>query len=100
MGEFSAGTKGLRHLLMFDLYTKPMLHLPAAIHWGTKHKSSTCVAYQKFMQGNGHEHLTTRKCGFIIHPTMGWLRASPDAMVTDPSSVLPNGIAQLQMSLQ
>ena len=48
------------------------------------------------MQGDGHEHLTTRKCGFIIHPTMGWLRASPDAMVTDPSSVLPNGIAQFK----
>ena len=38
--------------------------------------------------------LTIRKCGFIIHPVMGWLGASPDACVTDPYSDIPEGIAE------
>ena len=37
------------------------------------------------MNKNGHCGLTTQKCGFIIHPTSGWLGASPDAKVFDPS---------------
>ena len=37
------------------------------------------------MNKNGHGGLTTEKCGFIIHPTSGWLGASPDAKVFDPS---------------
>ena len=37
------------------------------------------------MNKNGHGGLTTEKSGFIIHPTSGWLGASPDAKVFDPS---------------
>ena len=37
-----------------------------------------------------------KKCGFIIHPTLGWLGASPDAFVTDPHSCLPDGIAEFK----
>ena len=36
------------------------------------------------MTKNGHAGLTTQKCGFIVHPTSGWLGASPDAKVFDP----------------
>ena len=37
-------------LLTSVLYTKPLLHLPAAIDWGTKHESSACAAFVKYMQ--------------------------------------------------
>ena len=83
-------------LLTGILYPKPLLHLPKAMAWGTKHESSACAAYVKYMQSNGHENLTTSECGFTIHPTMGWIGASPDALVTDPSFVLPNGIAEFK----
>ncbi len=45
------------------------------------------------MRANGHCGLQTKPCGFIIHPTMGWLGASPDTFVTDPSVILNDGIA-------
>ena len=38
------------------------------------------------MNNNDHEGLTMQKCGFIIHPTKGWLGASPDVKVLDPWS--------------
>ena len=38
------------------------------------------------MNNNDHEGLTTQKCGFIIHPTKGWLGASPDVKIFDPWS--------------
>ena len=40
--------------------------------------------------------LSTRKCGFIVHPTMGWLGASLDAHITDPQSDFPNDIAEFK----
>ena len=83
-------------LLTSVLYTKPLLHLPAAIDWGTKHESSVCAAYVKYMQSKGRANLTTRKCGFIIHPIMGWLGASPGAFVDDPTSLLSCGIVEFK----
>ena len=52
------------------------------------------------MINNGHSGLTTNPCGFIVYPTMGWLGASPDAKVYDPS-IHPsyidcNGIAEFK----
>ena len=44
---------------------------------------------------SGHTGLTTQPCGFIIHPTQGWLGASPDAHVTDPSCYVV-GIAKFK----
>ena len=47
-----------------------------------------------YAKRHGKHQLITRKCGFIIHPTMGFLGASPDACVTDPYCELPEGIAK------
>ena len=48
------------------------------------------------MRTIGHKDLTTRKCGFIVHPTKGWIGASPDSFVTDPSVLLQNGIVEFK----
>ena len=48
------------------------------------------------MVSQGHSGLTTYPCGFVIHPTMGWLGASPDAKVFDPSFQPHNGIAEFK----
>ena len=40
--------------------------------------------------------VSVEKCGFIIHPTKGWLGASPDGRVTDPTSEKPCGIIEVK----
>jgi hypothetical protein len=78
------------------LYPKPMFDpLPAAIAWGRQNESVACRIYQEYMIEQGHIGLTTHPCGFIIHPTKGWLGASPDARVIDPSCNLI-GIAEFK----
>ena len=47
------------------------------------------------MNDCGHK-LMVEKCGFIIHPTQGWLGASPDRCVTDESAELPHGIVEIK----
>ena len=74
-------------LLQFVIYPKPMLHLPKAIHWGKDNEHKACQAYQKYMWNKGHEDLEVTQAGFIVHAMKGWLGASPDAWVVDPSYV-------------
>ena len=85
-------------LLVDVLYRKTMnpRHLPLPIKWGIERESFARDAYVSFMRCNGHDDLRTRSSGFVIHPTMGWLGASPDAFVTDPSTILPDGIAEFK----
>ena len=44
----------------------------------------------------GHTGLDTYPCGFIVHHKKGWLGASPDAKVFDPSFSITNGIAEFK----
>ena len=37
------------------------------------------------------------ECGFIIHPTQGWLGASPEGHDTDESAELPHGIVEINV---
>ena len=48
------------------------------------------------MVKSGHTGLDTYPCGFIIHHKKGWLGASPDAKVFDPSCSTINGIAEFK----
>ena len=83
-------------LLLQCLYPKPLLHpLPAPIAWGRQNESVACERYKEFMTQNGHCGLQTHPCGFIVHPTHGWLGPSPDARVTYQSCDLV-GIAEFK----
>ena len=84
-------------LLRHCLYPKPLREpLPQPIAWGRKYERTACRAYRDEMVCLGHSGLTTYPCGFLIHPTMGWLGASPDAKVFDPSFQPHNGIADFK----
>ena len=83
-------------LLTSVLYSKPLLHLLSDIDWGTEHELNACTAYVKYMRSKGHKYLTTHKCGFIIHPRMCWLGASPDVFVDNQTSLLSSGIAEFK----
>lgn len=80
-------------LLQFCIYPKPMTVLPKPIAWGRKNEQKACESYVKYMNSHGHSGLETRKCGFVV---MGWLGASPDAWVTDPSVNARKGIAEFK----
>ena len=81
---------------MSVMYSKPMNVLPPPIKWGLENEKKACAEYVRFMRANGHEGLETRPCGFIIHESIGWLGASPDASVSDPSSTLCQGIVEFK----
>ena len=97
-GKILCQIKRTDSLLIDVLYPKRMdpNKLPAPIKWGIDNECHACEAYVAHMQKNGHEKITTRPCGFIIHPTMGWLGASPDSFVADPSNILSDGIAEFK----
>ena len=87
-------------LLIDILYRRPMdpKKLPAPIKWGIENECKAREAYTTHMRKEGQSNLVTSACGFIIHPTMGWLGASPDAFVTDPSekNMIYNGIVEFK----
>ena len=49
-----------------------------------------------YMNSHGHSGLETKKCGFVVHSEEGWVGASPDAWVTDPSVNAHTGIAEFR----
>ena len=55
-----------------------------------------CQTYISHMRRNGHPDLCMHRCGFIIHSKLGWLGASPDGRVTDPSLQCVNGIIEFK----
>ena len=82
-------------LLMQCLYPKPLDPPPPPIAWGRHYESVALQKYIAHMNDTGHK-LTVEECGFIIHPTQGWLGASPDGRVTDTSTELPHGIVEIK----
>ena len=82
-------------LLKSVLYPKQFENIPAAVKWGIDNEPSAHREYLRYAKAHGKMKLTTQQCGFIIHPTMGWFGASPDACVKDPHSEFPDGIAEL-----
>ena len=86
-------TKALLH---FVIYPKPMLHLPKAIQWGKDNEHKACQEYEKYMQNEGHKDIQVSPAGFVVHATKGWLGASPDGWVVDPSYVPSNGMLEIK----
>ena len=76
-------------LLKSVLYPKQFENIPAAVKWGIDNEPRAHREYLRYVKAHG-------KCGFIIHPTMRWFGASPDACVIDPHSEFPDGIAEFK----
>ena len=83
-------------MLQFCLNPKSLIYLPKAIQWERTHELDACREYIKIMNANGHIGLSTRSSGFVVHREKGWLGASPDAWIHDPSCESPNGIAEFK----
>ena len=72
------------------LYAPKFIVDSKLIQWGKDNEQVACQMYTNYMRRNGHPDLCVHKCGFIIHPKLGWLGASPDGKVTDPFSQCVN----------
>lgn len=83
-------------LLRFCLYPKPFDKVPEAIAWGQSCEPKAFSEYIRFMNLNGHGGLFAKKSGLVVHPDKGWLGASPDAWVFDPTTQNSRGIAEFK----
>ena len=84
-------------LLQFCNYPKPMLNpLPRAISWGNRNEAKVYQAYMNHMHRHGHTGLEVTTSGFVVHLDKGWLGASPDGWVNNPSCNLVRGIAEFK----
>ena len=54
------------------------------------------MKYVDFMHASNHYNLTAQECGFFIHPQEGWLGASPDGVVFDPSCSPSEGLLEIK----
>ena len=52
--------------------------------------------YTELMQQKGHAGITVTKCGFFVSKEHGFLGASPDGLVSDPSSVDSRGLIEVK----
>ena len=83
-------------LLKSILYPSPMLHKPPAIKWGIENEKLARNVYIQHMRQAGHSNLVVKDCGFIVSLSKGWLGASPDGQVHDPTSDNPNGLLEIK----
>ena len=65
----------------------------AAIQYGHDQEARTRDIYPQ-TKHTSSPGIWTQPSGLVIHPTHHWLAASPDDLVTDPSSPDPLGIAE------
>ena len=73
-------------LLKQCLYPKLLDPPPPPIAWGYHYEAIAIQKYISHMQAVGH-NVSVEACGFLIHPTEGWLGSSPDGRVSDEHSM-------------
>ena len=83
-------------LLKQCLYPKLLDPPPPPIAWGRHNESRAISKYVSYMTTKLDSAVSVEKCGFIIHPTKGWLGASPDGRVKDPTSGQCDGIIEVK----
>ena len=83
-------------LLKSVLYPTTLLNKPPPIQWGIHHEKLARNLYVQHMRNQGHINLSVEDCGFIVNLYEGWLGASPDGRVHDPSSDQPNGLLEIK----
>ena len=83
-------------LLKSVLYPTTLLNKPLPIQWGIHNEKLARNLYVQHMRKQGHVNLSVEDCGFIVSLYEGWIGASPDGRVHDPSSDQPNGLLEIK----
>ena len=64
---------------------------------GIKNEDLIITQYKDKMQKEGHAVLEVNSCGFLVLKTHGFLGASPDGLVVDPTSENPSGLVDQRL---
>lgn len=67
-----------------------------AMRDGIKNEKQAVTDYVKKMQQEGHCGLIVENCGFFVAKHHGFIGASPDGLVTDPSVENPLGVIEVK----
>ena len=66
-----------------------------ATEWGKLQEPATCEAYIEAKRSSSPAP-SVKSSGLVIHPEPHWLAASPDGLVTDPTTPDPTGIVEFK----
>ena len=78
-----------------ELVPQPLGSTPSTHCLGRHYELVALRKYTAHINDVGHT-IMVEECGFIIHPTQGWLGASPDGRVTDEHSEQRNTIVEIK----
>lgn len=88
-------SRGNSELLLSSLFdAKSLDHIPAIRH-GREHEQSALDAYKSWMADRG-KVVHIRSCGVAVHTQFGFIGASPDGMVFDPSVQPRFGLVEIK----
>ncbi|KAK3747366.1 hypothetical protein QZH41_005267 [Actinostola sp. cb2023] len=89
--ESTSPTKAMKEVLG---YNNP--YQSTSMQEGLLKEDEIIKEYVSLKHKQGHDNLTLEKCGFFISKSCGFLGASPDGVVNDPSVEDENGLAELK----
>ena len=77
------------------LYNHPPASL-TALQIGREREPQATARYLQYQRADG-ALVTVEKCGLFVHPSGGYLAASPDRLVEDPSCSPSDGIMEIKI---
>ena len=89
--ESTSPTKIIKEVLK---YNKPFQS--KYMKEGLEKEEFIIQAYIDKMNGEGHKSIEVDRCGFFVSSTHGFLGASPDALVSDPSETDSKGLLEVK----
>ena len=89
--ECTSPTKAIKEVLLMNpsYQSKCMTE-------GLSNEEKILAEYIKFMGTKGHKGISVKKCGFFISNMHGFLGASPDGLVNDPSVSESCGLVEIK----
>lgn len=67
-----------------------------AMRWGKTHEPDARSAYIQYLHSQGHHHAKVTNSGLVVDLDDPCLGCSPDALVTIPGAIIPQGIAEFK----
>lgn len=69
---------------------------PTPMKWGTCCEPIAAHQYAKLQHAKGNDGIQLGECGLFLHPLHKFLGATPDRLVTDPTSFPSDGILEIK----